>query len=433
MKKKNVIIIICIVLFVIFIGIGSTLFLLTKNKTSNETINEVKKPTIKEKVEVEINSSVLKISDFFSSNVDFKNVTIFYYLNDEEITFTNFYDKLGEFKVLIKAEDNEYQTLLKVIDTTAPELEVQDVTIVKNSGYDISKFVVSCKDNSEEDCILKYSDNAMANYQEVGEYTVSIVAKDASENVVQKDAKLTITKEISNQNPPTSNNGSSNQSSSNNQNISSNSNSTSNNNSNNPNNNTYINYYTKDRTEKEDFKYGVKLVKEITDYYRVKQDNSVETYDSKVTRTYYDFSGYNGTASTLTSEARTNSVTYSAMANEIVSLVNNLRTSLGKTKLSLDSNLTTMAMIRAMELSYGNTFSHTRPNGNICFSLGSEFNYPFYAENIAAGQTSASNVFNSWKNSSGHYQNMINSDYKKIGIGVNYFDGKYYWVQIFSY
>lgn len=432
MKKKDVIIIVCVVLLLICVGIGSAIFLLNKNKDHNETINEINNPIIKENVEVEVNSSVLEISDFFSTNSDFENTSISYYLDDEEVNFSDFYNELGEFKVIIVADDTEYQTILRIVDTTAPEVEVQDVSIIQNASYEISNFVVSCKDNSQEECILEYKDSAMANYQEVGEYIITIVAKDATGNEVQKDAKLTITEENSTQNSSTHNNTSSSQSSSNNSNSTSspNSNTTTNNNTN---TNPYKSYYTKTRTEKEDFKYGIKLVKEITDYYRVKQDNSEEVYDSKVTSTYYDFSGYNAAASNLEAEARANSSTYSSMVNEVVSLVNNLRTSLGKSTLSLDSTLTTMAMIRAMELSYGNTFSHTRPNGSLCFTLGGEFGYPFYAENIAAGQTSASNVFTSWKNSSGHYQNMTNGEYSRIGIGVNYFNGSYYWVQIFSY
>ncbi len=436
MKKKNVMIIVCVVLLLIGIGVGSALFLLNRSKNDQEPTNEINNKVVKEEVEVEVYSSVLEVSDFFVTTTNVEDASIAYFLNDEEVSFSDVYNKIGEFKVVIKDKDTEYQTILQVIDKESPQLEVQEVTTPQNSTYEIANFVVSCVDNSKEECILEYKDNAMGNYQEIGEYPIVILAKDQTGNAVQKETKLTITKdeqEPIKQNSSTTNNASSNSNTSNNGSSSNSSNSSSSTtNSNSTTNNPYKSYYTKTRTQKEDFKYGVKAVKEITDYYRVKQDNSEELYDSRIISTTYDYSSYNGTTATLKLEAIENASKYSGMANEVVSLVNELRTSLNKSTLSLDSNLTTMAMIRAMELSYGNTFSHDRPDGSSCFTLGYEFGQLFYAENIAHSQSTPNAVFTSWKNSSGHYQNMI-GDYTKIGIGINYFNGRYYWVQVFGY
>ncbi|MGN0579072.1 MAG: CAP domain-containing protein, partial [Ruminiclostridium sp.] len=60
--------------------------------------------------------------------------------------------------------------------------------------------------------------------------------------------------------------------------------------------------------------------------------------------------------------------------------------------------------------------------------------YGAAGENIAAGQRSASEVMESWMNSSGHRQNILSSNFRKIGIGLYKSpDGYgYYWVQIFS-
>ena len=41
-----------------------------------------------------------------------------------------------------------------------------------------------------------------------------------------------------------------------------------------------------------------------------------------------------------------------------------------------------------------------------------------WGENIAAGQTTATAVFNAWKASSGHNANMLNPNFKVIGIGM---------------
>jgi len=56
-----------------------------------------------------------------------------------------------------------------------------------------------------------------------------------------------------------------------------------------------------------------------------------------------------------------------------------------------------------------------------------------YGENLAAGNSTAQATFEQWKNSSGHYANMINSSYKSIGIGCFSQDGVTFWCQVFSW
>ncbi|MCB1177815.1 MAG: CAP domain-containing protein [Leptospiraceae bacterium] len=60
-------------------------------------------------------------------------------------------------------------------------------------------------------------------------------------------------------------------------------------------------------------------------------------------------------------------------------------------------------------------------------------------ENIAAGQTTAESVFNSWWNSSGHRSNMENCNYTHVGIGyanknsINAnADYSVYWTNVFA-
>lgn len=53
-------------------------------------------------------------------------------------------------------------------------------------------------------------------------------------------------------------------------------------------------------------------------------------------------------------------------------------------------------------------------------------------ENIAMGQTSASEAVSSWMNSSGHRSNMLNGGHTRIGVGVAYSsNGTPYWCQQF--
>ena len=124
--------------------------------------------------------------------------------------------------------------------------------------------------------------------------------------------------------------------------------------------------------------------------------------------------------------------TYTDLINEVYEITNNYRSLVGVSSLTLDSSLVEAASIRAKELS--DSFSHTRPNGSSCFTVLSELgiSYGTAGENIAAGYSSSQSVMEGWRSSSGHYQNIISSKFKKIGIGVNIVNNQYYWVQILS-
>lgn len=118
------------------------------------------------------------------------------------------------------------------------------------------------------------------------------------------------------------------------------------------------------------------------------------------------------------------------IANEILTIVNAERKKVGKKALAMDKTLTEYAMQRAAECAV--YYSHTRPNGEMCFSL-LEGNYTHFSagENIAAGCREAKTVMEGWMNSPGHRANILNN-FQSIGIGVFQVDGVYYWCQLFS-
>ena len=92
----------------------------------------------------------------------------------------------------------------------------------------------------------------------------------------------------------------------------------------------------------------------------------------------------------------------------------------------MDQSLLETAMLRGFEtIIY---WDHTRPDGTLCFTANSKM----MGENIAAWQNSPKEVMNSWMNSAGHKANILNADYKSIGVGCVYIDGAYYWVQCFG-
>lgn len=109
---------------------------------------------------------------------------------------------------------------------------------------------------------------------------------------------------------------------------------------------------------------------------------------------------------------------------------NRLRAQKGLPALKYDERLSAYAQRRAEEIT--RLFKHDRLTGQ-SFDSGMTGN-GVAGENIAAGTaTSEQTVLGQWKNSSGHYANMVDRKYTKIGMGLVYVPNSqygYYWVQI---
>lgn len=132
-------------------------------------------------------------------------------------------------------------------------------------------------------------------------------------------------------------------------------------------------------------------------------------------------------------------------ARKVLDIVNKERTALGLDPLELDDDLMETAMQRAAELSV--LYSHTRPNGSDCFTAFPTGTTSFsgWGENIAIGYSSAAEVMEGWFYNErelyeagerdltkvGHYLNLINPDFKSIGIGC-FEQGTFYWEQALS-
>lgn len=125
---------------------------------------------------------------------------------------------------------------------------------------------------------------------------------------------------------------------------------------------------------------------------------------------------------------------YNAMAEEIVILVNEARTEAGLKPLYMVPYLNDIANLRARECI--EVFSHNRPNGE-SFITALDTNLVGFnaaAENIAAGCSTAEGTFNQWKNSTDHWNSIMNPEYTHIGVGVCYEPNstyKWYWEQFF--
>lgn len=184
---------------------------------------------------------------------------------------------------------------------------------------------------------------------------------------------------------------------------------------------------------KEETKYGV--IETKIKYYEIitYSDGSTEKLTKRF-ETNFNRDGYNGNTNSFKSEANAIANSNQSIYQSVLNYTNQYRNEVGATNLVLDNNLSLAATIRALEIAWSGNVSHTRPDSTLFKSVLDELGYIYEVtgENIAAGYSSAASVSEGWKNSPGHYENMIRSEYGKIGIGMAEVDDTKYWVQIFT-
>lgn len=117
--------------------------------------------------------------------------------------------------------------------------------------------------------------------------------------------------------------------------------------------------------------------------------------------------------------------------NDFMDLLNAERITLGKSPLSINSNLSTAAYLHSKDMAEQGYFSHTSPNGTTFWQRIVAAGYTDYvslAENIAyaSGLPDAAKVYDIWKNSPGHYANMM-GDFTDAGLGVYSKNGSTYY------
>lgn len=122
---------------------------------------------------------------------------------------------------------------------------------------------------------------------------------------------------------------------------------------------------------------------------------------------------------------------------EVLKIMNAERKKAGLSALKMNNTtLNAAADVRAKEIA--KSFSHTRPNGESCYSIidAGKYKVEYYmaGENIAAGFTNAKAVMDGWMNSPGHRANILTGEFDTVGIGYYYNESqpyRYYWVQLF--
>ncbi|MDY6899715.1 MAG: CAP domain-containing protein, partial [Cyanobacteriota bacterium] len=128
------------------------------------------------------------------------------------------------------------------------------------------------------------------------------------------------------------------------------------------------------------------------------------------------------TATSSVSNSPQSSQTIDPLVAEVVALTNSYRAQHGLQPLTLNTSLSTSAQTHSQDMALADFFSHTGSNGSRVSertkSAGYESSY--VGQNIAAGQITAEEVVRGWMNSPGHRENILNPNYKEIGIGYYY-------------
>jgi len=123
----------------------------------------------------------------------------------------------------------------------------------------------------------------------------------------------------------------------------------------------------------------------------------------------------------------------------LLELINQARKDNGLNPLVFDNTLNQVAQNYAQQMDDENFFSHQSPNGDGPDDRARDagYNYRFVGENIAKGQVTAQYAFDTWKDSPGHWANILKSEYKETGLGQvkvtndSLYKG-YIWVQVFG-
>ncbi|MER5741373.1 CAP domain-containing protein [Streptomyces sp. NPDC002262] len=120
-------------------------------------------------------------------------------------------------------------------------------------------------------------------------------------------------------------------------------------------------------------------------------------------------------------------------ADQVLALVNAERAKAGCGALTANATLARAAQGHSDDMAARDFFDHTNPDGDGPGERVTAAGYPWstYGENIAMGQSTPEQVMEAWMNSPGHRANILNCDFKELGVGVTT-DGGPYWTQVFG-
>ena len=129
---------------------------------------------------------------------------------------------------------------------------------------------------------------------------------------------------------------------------------------------------------------------------------------------------------------------------EVLSLVNKIRKDHNLNPLLWQEDLARAARYHAQDMALDDYMEHAtydRANKTLIKICGTfqrieKFKgFPYLAENISAGKPTAKETFDGWMKSSGHRTNILNPNFKYLGVGYFFLSNstyQHYWVQDFG-
>ncbi|MGW6021797.1 CAP domain-containing protein [Streptomyces sp. NPDC055099] len=119
---------------------------------------------------------------------------------------------------------------------------------------------------------------------------------------------------------------------------------------------------------------------------------------------------------------------------DVLTLVNQERAKVGCSPVSGDAALAALAGDFSSDMAERDFFDHTDPDGATPWDRAEKAGISdLGGENIARGQANAQSVMDAWMNSPGHRANILNCDYKTLGVGAHFAPGGPWWTQDFGF
>ncbi|CAM5674804.1 CAP domain-containing protein OS=Streptomyces tendae OX=1932 GN=GUR47_36935 PE=4 SV=1 [Streptomyces tendae] len=119
---------------------------------------------------------------------------------------------------------------------------------------------------------------------------------------------------------------------------------------------------------------------------------------------------------------------------QVLKLVNDERAKVGCSPVAANSALRELAEDFSQAMATQGFFDHTDPSGATPWDRAAAAGISgLGGENIARGQADAQAVMDAWMNSPDHRANILNCDFKTLGVGVHFGSGGPWWTQDFGY
>ncbi|THA82067.1 CAP domain-containing protein [Streptomyces sp. A0592] len=125
---------------------------------------------------------------------------------------------------------------------------------------------------------------------------------------------------------------------------------------------------------------------------------------------------------------------HSAEEAAVVTLVNQERAQAGCGPVRANPPLAALAGAFSKDMAARGFFGHADPEGNTPWDRAAKAGLSgLGGENIARGQGDAASVMSAWMNNPGHKANILNCEFRTLGVGAHFAAGGPWWTQDFGF